>query len=118
MKNRLYSKKSLKFAKAMRSNQTDAENILWQNLRGSRLSGIKFKRQVPIGKYIVDFLCAEKKLIIELDGSQHIENIEYDDIRTMYLSNNGYTVIRFFNNDVLKNTETVLNEIYEKFMEL
>ena len=76
--NRFYLKKSLTNAKDLRANQTDCENILWQKIRAKKLSGIKFRRQVPVGNYIVDFVALSKKLIIELDGSQHIENINYD----------------------------------------
>lgn len=118
MDNRKYSEKSLAFAKKLRQTQTDAENVLWFNLRNNKLNGIKFKRQVPIGKYIVDFLCQKKKLVIELDGSQHIENMEYDNSRINFLESNGYTVIRFFDNDVLKNTNMVLESIYNKYLEL
>ena len=71
--NRHYLRKSLNNAKDLRSNQTDCENILWNNIRAKRLNNIKFRRQVPIGKYIVDFINLQTKLIIELDGSQHIE---------------------------------------------
>ena len=118
MNNRKYTQKSLNFAKNLRKNQTDAENVLWFNLRNNKLNGIKFKRQVPIGKYIVDFVCMEKKLVIELDGSQHIDNQDYDKIRTQFLQNNGYTVIRFFDNDILKSTKIVLESIYKKYNEL
>ena len=74
---------------------------------------MKFKRQYPIGNYIVDFVCIEKKLIIEIDGGQHNEkdNIKYDNIRTQYLESAGYKVIRFWNNDVFENIEGVLSEI-------
>ena len=118
MNNRHYTVKANDFAKNLRQNQTDAENVLWFNLRNNKLNGIKFKRQVPIGKYIVDFLCSKKKLIIELDGSQHIDNIEYDNVRTKYLQDKGYVVIRFFDNDVLKNTKYVLDEIFNIYNKL
>ena len=72
--NRIYNSKSLNNAKSLRGNQTDCENILWQNLRAKRLNNIKFRKQVPIGKYIVDFVCLGKKLVIELDGSQHLDS--------------------------------------------
>ena len=118
MVNRYYSPKTLANARSLRQNQTDAENILWFNLKNRKFAGIKFRRQVPIGNYIVDFLCSEKKLIIELDGSQHIDNIEYDKTRTEYLSNLGYKVIRIFNNEVIKNPKTVLEYIYMIYNEL
>jgi len=113
--NRHYTKCAYIYAKALRKEQTNTEKVLWFNIRNSKLNGIKFKRQVPIGKYIVDFLCMHKKLIIELDGSQHLDNQEYDNIRTEYLKSNGYTVIRFFDNDVLKDTKNVLNEILKVY---
>ncbi len=115
MANRHYSTESLKNAKNLRLNQTDAENMLWFNLRNKKLAGIKFRRQVPIGQYIVDFLCCEKKLIVELDGSQHIDNIKYDRIRTEYLNSLGYKVIRIYNNEIFSNIETVLEYIYQSY---
>lgn len=115
---RYYDKKALNNAKNLRKQQTDTEEKLWFYLRNSSLNGIKFRRQVPIGKYIVDFLCMKKKLVIELDGSQHIDNIEYDSNRTIYLKQNGYTVIRFFDNEVLQNIEIVLDTICKKYLEL
>ena len=118
MNNRYYKSKSLEFSKELRSNQTDCENIIWEHLRAKRLNGIKFRRQVPIGKYIVDFVNLGKKLIIELDGSQHIENINYDKQRSEYLKMLGYTVLRFFDNDVISNLDGVLNEILNKYNEL
>jgi len=98
-------------AKALRRNQTDAERVLWFQLRGRRLDGLKFKRQVPIDKYIVDFCCSEARLIIELDGGQHATRISEDENRTRILEAMGYLVLRFWNNDVLQNTEGVLEEI-------
>ncbi len=73
---------------------------------------------MPIGKYIADFLCCEKKLIVELDGSQHIDNIKYDRIRTEYLNSLGYKVIRIYNNEIISNLETVLEYIYRTYSEL
>ena len=97
----------------MRSNMTDAESKLWYYLRAKRLDGIKFKRQVPIGNYIVDFLAPDKKLIIELDGGQHNEeiNIENDTKRTEYLESQGYKIIRIWNTDVFNKIDDVLNFI-------
>lgn len=116
--NRLYTKNAMNFAKEQRKSGTDAEKVLWFNIRNNRLNGIKFKRQVPIGKYIVDFLCVRKKLIIELDGSQHIDNEEYDNVRTDYLSQKGYTVLRFYDDEVLKDISTVLGVIKNKYDKL
>ncbi len=115
---RLYSSTSLENAKNLRSNQTDCENIIWQNLRAKRLNNIKFRRQVPIGKYIVDFINLDKKLVIELDGSQHLDAIQYDNNRTEYLTNSGYKVVRFNNNDIINNLESVLNKIVEEYNKL
>jgi len=94
----------------MRSNQTDAEAVLWDSLRGRRLMGLKFKRQVPVGTYIVDFLCAERKLIVEVDGTQHAEST-YDKSRDKALQNRGFKVLRFWNNDVLKEINSVCDTI-------
>lgn len=118
MANRYYKPNTLNCAKNLRQNQTDSENVLWFNIRNNQISGIKFRRQVPIGKYIVDFVCLKKKLIIELDGSQHIDNKIYDEERSNYLKANGYTILRFNNDDVLKNTQDVLQTIYDKYLNL
>ena len=92
---------------------TKEEVKLWNIIRGKRFYGYKFKRQVPIGEYIVDFLCPEEKLIIEIDGGQHNENgnIIYDEIRSRYLTQNGYRVIRFWNNEIWENIEGVCEQI-------
>jgi very-short-patch-repair endonuclease len=87
---------------------TDAERSLWYHLRAGRFQGWKFRRQVPIGQYVVDFLCEEARLIVEVDGGQHAERIERDLARTQWLGEQGYEVIRFWNNDVLANIEGVL----------
>jgi very-short-patch-repair endonuclease len=97
------------FARRLRRNQTDAERVLWFRLRDRRLNGLKFKRQVPVDKYIVDFLCTEARLIIELDGGQHATRDETN--RTAVLEAMGYVVLRFWTNDVLSNTDGVLEEI-------
>lgn len=95
-------------ARALRVRQTDAERLLWSRLRNHRFAGYKFRRQEGIGGYIVDFVCLDTKLIIELDGGQHSAQIEYDSERSRYLSRLGFMVLRFWNNDVLQNTESVL----------
>lgn len=94
----------------LRNNSTEPEKLLWQHLKNSQLNGLKFRRQQPIGSYIVDFLCCSQKTIIELDGGQHnnYSNIEYDKKRDEYLKNQGYRVIRIWNNDILNNIEGVL----------
>ena len=104
-----YNSKNLKLAKNMRSNMTKEEVKLWEIIRAKRFYGLKFKRQVLIGEYIVDFLCQEKKFIIELDGGHHNEmiNKEHDEKRTIYLESQGYKVLRFWNNEVWDNIEGV-----------
>ena len=91
----------------LRKELTLAERKLWAVIRNDQL-GVNFRRQHAIGIYIPDFVCIEKKLIIELDGSQHLEQEEYDKERTKYLTTQGYKVIRFWNNDVVKNIEGVI----------
>jgi very-short-patch-repair endonuclease len=98
-------------AKQLRRHQTDAERILWFRLRGRRLAGWKFKRQVPIDRFIVDFVCADAMLIVELDGSQHAVRTHQDEERRRTLESMGYLVLRFWNNDVMRNIEGVLEEI-------
>jgi very-short-patch-repair endonuclease len=95
----------------MRGAPTDSELPLWRLLRDRRLSGFKFRRQVPVGPYIVDFLCVGAKLIVEADGSQHAESLR-DNIRDAYLANQGWKVLRFWNNEVSQNREGVLETIY------
>jgi very-short-patch-repair endonuclease len=96
-----------KFARSLRKTATAAEVVLWQALRGRRLKGLKFKRQQPFLSYTVDFLCFEKKLIVEIDGAQHAWYAEYDSRRTQEIEHHGFTVLRFTNSDVLEDLETV-----------
>jgi very-short-patch-repair endonuclease len=98
-------------AKRLRRNQTDAERVLWFELRDRRLDGLKFKRQVAIDRFIVDFCCAEARLIIEVDGGQHATRMAEDSDRMKVLEAMGYLVLRFWNNDVLQNAAGVLEEI-------
>lgn len=98
-------------ARSLRGNMTDAERFLWQSLRGKQLDNFRFRRQHPIGKYIADFACIETKLVIELDGGQHQDQIAYDERRTAYLQAQGWQVLRFLNNDVLNNLDGVLSSI-------
>jgi very-short-patch-repair endonuclease len=98
---------TIRFARRLRVNQTDAETVLWNRIRNRQLDGHKFARQVPIGGYICDFVCREKQLVIEVDGGQHNESTA-DAIRDRRLNEEGYRVIRFWNNDVLGNIEGVL----------
>ena len=99
-------------ARALRKNPTDAENKLWLHLRLRQIEGYKFRRQQPIGIYIVDFACMEEKLIVELDGGQHSERINCDSRLTAWLRSQGYRVLRFWNNEVLENIEVVLDVIF------
>jgi len=101
-------------ARKLRKESTDAERLLWKHLRNRLLAGYKFRRQVIIGNYIVDLLCLETGLIIEIDGSQHMQQLSYDDERTEYLEGLGYKVIRFWNHEVLHNTGAVLEHIYNE----
>ena len=91
----------------LRKKSTPAERKLWSRIRDDQL-GVTFRRQHAVGNYIPDFVCIEKKLIIELDGSQHLEQEEYDEERTKYLNSLGYKVIRFWNSDVMNNIDGVI----------
>ena len=99
--------------KTLRRNQTDAETLLWRHLRNRQLGGFKFRRQHSFPPYIVDFVCIEKLLIVELDGGQHALAVEADERRTKCLEQKGFRVIRFWNNEILGNTEAVLERILE-----
>lgn len=105
-------------ARMLRKNSTIHEKRLWNLFKNRQFHNLRFKRQVPIGNYIADFVCPEIKLVIEIDGGQHNEpnNIEYDKQRTSFLENNGYKVLRFWNNDIYTNINGVLEEI-EKYIE-
>ena len=101
----------LDFARQLRVSQTDAENRLWLHLRARRLGGLKFRRQQPVGAYVVDFFCAERKLIVELDGGQHQDQADYDETRDAWLKSEGYAVLRYWNNEIMENLEGVLEDI-------
>ena len=98
-------------ARELRRRQTDAERMLWRRLRDRRLGGQKFRRQHPIGRFFADFACVELQMIVELDGGQHAAQLHYDDNRTRYLQRHGWHVLRFWDNDVLNQTEAVLESI-------
>lgn len=100
-------------ARELRQKSTDAERLLWKHLRAKRLDGLKFRRQEPIGDYIVDFVSFDKRVVVELDGSQHVVRKAEDDQRTRWLSDQGFKVLRFWNNEVLKSIEGVLKVIQE-----
>ena len=94
-------------ARNLRKNLTEPEQHLWHHLRKGQIQGFRFRRQVPIGKYIVDFVCFEKRLIIEIDGGQHVLQKDEDDARTEWLESEGFKVVRFWNHDVLKEINSV-----------
>jgi very-short-patch-repair endonuclease len=98
------------FAKSLRTNSTDAERRLWALLRGGRLNGAKFKRQVPVDGYVLDFVCFEHKLIVELDGGQHSGSAG-DLLRDAHFRAAGFRTLRFWNNDVLENAEGVYRRL-------
>ena len=104
----------LGFARQMRTDSTDAEIKLWWLLRNRKLAGFKFRRQVPLGNYILDFYCHEAGLVVEADGGQHDDPSyqTYDLRRTEYLRTQGISVLRFWDNDILRNTQAVKEEIY------
>ena len=95
-------------ATQLRRQLTDAERHLWQNLRRKQIQGARFRRQMPIGPYIADFVCVTTKVIIELDGGQHQDQHSYDEARSAYLQQQGFQVLRFWNNEVFQNTDGVL----------
>jgi very-short-patch-repair endonuclease len=94
-------------ARKLRKDSTRAESLLWSKLRAKQIAGIKFRRQQPIGYYIVDFVSFEKKIIIELDGGQHAKAKKKDSKRDKFLNENGFTVLRFWNNDIFSNLDGV-----------
>ena len=106
-------KQTTENARALRGDMTDAERRLWQAIRGRQLQDSRFRRQHPIGPYITDFACIDKKLVIELDGGQHQDQMLYDEQRTAFLQVQGWQVLRFWNNDVLSNLEGVLTSIVD-----
>ncbi|WP_281004574.1 endonuclease domain-containing protein [Notoacmeibacter ruber] len=102
--------RNLAFARQMRRDPTPAENALWQMLKGRKLGGLKFRRQQPLGRFIVDFVCLEKRLIVEADGGQHAESAS-DTERDAYFKQQGYRVLRFWNDDILRNSDGVAQHI-------
>ncbi len=98
-------------AKKLRSESTDAERRLWSHLRAHRFLGLKFRRQHPIGDFIVDFVCPELKLIVELDGGQHAERAAEDVARTSRLQAQGFVVVRYWNNEVMNDFDSVIRDL-------
>ena len=101
-------------ARKLRNQSTDAERLLWQHLRHKQINGFRFRRQFPIGAYIADFACIEAKLVVELDGGQHQEKAAHDTRRDAQISNQGYRVLRFWNNQVFAETTAVLEVIVKE----
>ncbi len=99
--------------RALRKNPTEAERSLWKHLRLRQLEGEKFRRQQPLGRYVVDFICLEKRLIVELDGGQHAEQVASDAERTAWLEARGFRIMRFWNHHVLSTVEAVMEAIRE-----
>jgi very-short-patch-repair endonuclease len=99
-------------SRKLRSTLTDAEQLLWRHLRMKQIAGVKFRRQHPVGRYVVDFACLAKRLAIEVDGGQHAENQKHDRQRDADLMQQGFRVLRFWNNEVLGNIEGVMEKIW------
>jgi very-short-patch-repair endonuclease len=110
--------KLLQAARELRQPQTPAEVKLWSRLRNRQLDGLKFRRQHPIDRFIIDFYCDETKLCVEVDGDSHAEQIEYDQARTTCLNELGYTVIRFTNREVFAQLDAVLQQIATECQQL
>lgn len=111
------NKRLIPLAKNLRKKATDAERLLWRYLRAKQMEGIKFRRQEPVGNYIVDFICFDRRIIIEIDGGQHArdENVNKDKERDEWLRNQGFKVLRFWNNDVLNNINGVWEVIRKHY---
>jgi very-short-patch-repair endonuclease len=105
------SKRPTARSRELRANATLAERRLWRRLSARQVAGIRFNRQFPVGPFICDFVSRNAKLIIEVDGGQHAQQVEADRLRTAYLRSEGYHVVRFWNNDVLDNTDAVVEAI-------
>jgi len=100
-------------ARELRQRSTPPEKLFWQRVRNRQLAGLKIRRQAPVGAYLVDFLCEEQKLIVELDGDTHAQQLEYDRRRDAYLSSAGYRIVRFSNADIFVNIDGVLIRILD-----
>jgi very-short-patch-repair endonuclease len=105
-------------ARTLRESATDAETLLWHHLRDRRLAGYKFRRQRPIGPFFADFACLEAKLVVELDGGQHAAATEYDAARSRAMESEGFRVLRFWNNEVLSQTDAVREQILQALQTL
>jgi len=109
------TRRQTQIARELRRRQTDAETLLWSRLQNRQLNGVKFRRQHPLGPYVVDFVSLERRIVVEVDGGQHGEDEgrKRENERTTWLQNAGYQVLRFWNNEVLLNTEGVLERMME-----
>ena len=103
---------AIAFARSLRWNATDTERLLWKHLRRRRVDGFRFRRQRPFGPYVCDFICLEARMVVELDGSQHLEQADRDAWRDDFMRSHGYRVLRFWNGDVTVNTAEVLDTIF------
>jgi very-short-patch-repair endonuclease len=103
------------FARRLRKEMTDAERLLWSQIRHRQLAGCRFRRQAPLGRYIVDFVCFERRLVVELDGGQHRQQREYDEQRTRWLNSQGFRVVRFWDSVVFEDTESV-REVIDRYL--
>jgi adenine-specific DNA-methyltransferase len=103
-----------KIARELRNNPTDAEQCLWHELNRRQIAGVKFRRQQPISPFIVDFVCFERRVVVEVDGGQHTEQLHYDEQRMRWLEAQGYRLMRFWNNDVLANTRAVAQAVFDE----
>ncbi|MDL2338276.1 MAG: endonuclease domain-containing protein [Pseudomonadota bacterium] len=104
-----------RYAIKLRTGMTDAERRLWSRLRGEQL-GVKFRRQHPLGGYVLDFACLDPKVVIEVDGAQHLDQVGYDDRRSAWLAERGFLVLRFWANEVLSETDAVVSRIVDLLM--
>ena len=109
--NKVKAMSQISRARHMRRQSTDAERLLWAKLRNRRMMNCKFRRQFPIGRYIVDFVCRQHNLVIEVDGGQHSDRQDYDSARTEWLKSQGFDVLRYWNNEVLTELDSVLESI-------
>lgn len=104
-------------ARYLRTNMTDTERFVWQRIRRRQMGGFKFRRQHPLGPFIVDFVCLERKLVLELDGGQHAEQVEYDMQRTAWLAERGYRVFRVWNFEAYEDWDALAERIFELLKE-
>ncbi|WP_201451514.1 endonuclease domain-containing protein [Hydrogenophaga sp. BPS33] len=105
-------------ARELRTSTTEAEALLWQHIRGRRFQGFKFRRQRPLSPYILDFVCLEAGLVIEIDGGQHSDQLDYDQRRSALITSRGLTVIRFWNHEVMNETTAVLEKSWQTLQTL